>query len=146
MTNDKPFDYAAFWQRVSAYLLDSVFLAGFCLFMCGPIALVYCHVPRLLRVLGLPCLFLLVFPAIYFAAFESSKYQATPGKIALGIIVTDLKGERISFGQAVARTLARALSGWLTLNIGYVIAAFTKKKQGLHDLIAATIVLKKVRG
>ena len=73
---------------------------------------------------------------------ESSANQATVGKMALGIQVTDLQGNRISFGRALGRTLAKILSG-LILLIGYIMAAFTEKKQGLHDMIAGTLVVKK---
>lgn len=78
----------------------------------------------------------------YFAAMESSKYQGTVGKIAMGIKVTDLNGNRISFGKAFLRYVGRIISGMI-LYIGYLMAAFTDKKQALHDMIAGTLVLKK---
>lgn len=79
---------------------------------------------------------------LYFAFMESSKYQATLGKMALGVVVTDLDGSRITFGRAAGRNLGKVLSG-LILMIGYIMAAFTGKKQALHDLMAGTLVLKK---
>ncbi len=78
---------------------------------------------------------------LYFALFESSHRQATPGKMLLGIFVTDEQGRRISFGRAVGRNLARMLSKmfcWL----GYLLALFTERTQALHDLIASTLVLE----
>ena len=78
----------------------------------------------------------------YFAYFESSAKQATFGKQALGLIVTDMNGERITFGKAVIRYFAKFLSA-LILMIGYIMQPFTEKKQALHDMIAGTLVFKK---
>jgi len=77
----------------------------------------------------------------YFVGFESSAYQATPGKMALGLIVTDTDGRRISPMRAVGRYFAKILSG-LILLIGFIMVAFTERKQGLHDMIASTLVVK----
>ena len=64
------------------------------------------------------------------------------GKKALGIIVTDISGQRISFGRATGRYFAKQLSTIILL-IGYIMAAFTEKKQALHDMMAGTLVIKK---
>ncbi len=72
---------------------------------------------------------------------ESSVRQATVGKLAMGIIVTDLNGGRITVVAALLRYVGRFVSA-LVLMIGYIMAAFTEKKQGLHDIIASTLVLK----
>jgi len=60
----------------------------------------------------------------------------------VGLIVTDLKGQRITFARASGRFLGRLLSQ-IPLFLGYVLAGFTAKKQALHDLLASTLVLKK---
>jgi uncharacterized RDD family membrane protein YckC len=78
----------------------------------------------------------------YFALMESSKAQASVGKMALGIKVTDTEGQRISFGKAFLRSIGKIVSGMI-MYIGYIMAAFTDKKQGLHDMIANTLVVKK---
>ncbi|MCQ6275087.1 RDD family protein [Bacillus sp. V3B] len=78
----------------------------------------------------------------YFAGLHASKWQGTLGKKMLGLKVTDLTGNRISFWRAFGRYLAMAFLSGILL-IGYIIAAFTEKKQGLHDLIAGTLVVKK---
>jgi uncharacterized RDD family membrane protein YckC len=78
---------------------------------------------------------------LYFALSESSPKQATLGKQALGIIVTDIYGKRISFGRATVRYFSKWISGIII--IGYVIAAFTDKRQALHDMIAGTVVFNK---
>jgi uncharacterized RDD family membrane protein YckC len=75
----------------------------------------------------------------YFSWMESSKFQATLGKMAMGIVVTDTNGQRISFGRATGRYFAKYISGFL-LAIGYIMAAFTERKQALHDMIAGTVV------
>jgi uncharacterized RDD family membrane protein YckC len=81
----------------------------------------------------------------YFSYMESSASQATLGKMLLGIKVTDLDGNRISFGKALLRTVAKILSSVILL-IGYIMAAFTARKQALHDMIAGTLVVKGKAG
>jgi uncharacterized RDD family membrane protein YckC len=78
---------------------------------------------------------------IYEAALESSSYQATLGKMALGLKVTDLEGRRISFARATGRHFAKILSG-LMFFIGFIMAGFTQRKQALHDMIAGTLVVR----
>jgi len=77
---------------------------------------------------------------LYFSWFESSSYQATPGKMAVGMKVVDLNGERISFGKAIARNILKIISG-LILGLGYAIIGFSEKRQGLHDIIVGTTVV-----
>lgn len=79
---------------------------------------------------------------LYYALFESSERQATPGKMALGIKVTNLQGNRISFLNATGRYFGKIISG-LLFGFGYIMILFTEKKQGLHDLMAGTLVVKK---
>lgn len=79
---------------------------------------------------------------LYFALMESSKYQATLGKMALGIKVVGKEGARISFARATGRFFAKALS-YLILYIGFIMAGFTNRKRALHDLISETYVVKK---
>jgi len=76
---------------------------------------------------------------LYFAGLESSAWQATLGKKALGMYVTDLGGARIGFLRATGRYFAKILSA-LILLIGYFMAAFTVRKQALHDKMAGTLV------
>ena len=78
---------------------------------------------------------------LYFALLESSARGATLGKMALSMRVTDLEGRRISFMRATGRYFAKYLSGMI-LAIGYIMAAFTAKKQALHDMLAGTLVAK----
>jgi uncharacterized RDD family membrane protein YckC len=78
---------------------------------------------------------------IYEAAMESSARQATLGKMALGLKVTDLEGRRISLARATGRHFAKYVSGMILL-IGYIMAGFTERKQALHDMIAGTLVIR----
>jgi uncharacterized RDD family membrane protein YckC len=79
---------------------------------------------------------------LYFTLMESSKYQATVGKLALGLIVTDINGGKLDFVKALIRNVSKIVSTIILL-IGYIMAAFTEKKQALHDIIAGTLVVKK---
>jgi len=78
---------------------------------------------------------------LYYAFFESNEKQATPGKMAMGLRVTNMNGGRLSFLHALGRNAAKIISQ-LILMIGYIMAAFTSKKQALHDMIAKTFVIK----
>lgn len=89
--------------------------------------------------LGIPSIIVGIW--LYFALQESSQHQATIGKRAMKIYVTDIQGQRISFGQATGRYFSKILSDILC--IGYLMVAFTDKKQGLHDMIASTLVQRR---
>ena len=80
--------------------------------------------------------------AAYYAFFHASSAQATLGKMAVGIKVVRTDGSRISLMRGIGRYFASLLSG-LILGIGYLMAAFTEKKQGLHDIICDTFVVDK---
>jgi uncharacterized RDD family membrane protein YckC len=143
--------YAGFWLRAVAFLIDFTLLAIFTgVAILGPLisrGAIPADNPGFLRtapakqVLAIQLLFDMAY-WLYFASFESSLWQATPGKRAVGLIVTDLKGQRITFARASGRFLGRLLSQ-IPLFLGYVLAGFTAKKQALHDLLASTLVLKK---
>ncbi len=84
----------------------------------------------------------IITPWLYFSLLESSPKQATAGKMAIGIIVTDLQGNRISFGRATGRYFAKIVSA-IIIFIGYIMAGFTQKKQALHDMISGCLVINK---
>ncbi|MDD1665509.1 MAG: RDD family protein [Methanomicrobiales archaeon] len=81
---------------------------------------------------------------VYFAYLESSQRQATFGKAALGLMVIDGGGHRISFARATGRWLGKLIS-WVIFGIGFYLIGFTEKKQGLHDIIADTCVVYRNR-
>jgi uncharacterized RDD family membrane protein YckC len=145
--------YSGFWLRVGAYFIDWIILSianTIVQFILGAmsansISSVKELDQNLLAQVAVVLPFLLasiIVSWLYYALMESSKYQGTLGKMALGIKVTDLNGQKISFGRATGRYFAKILST-LTLSIGYIMVAFTEKKQGLHDLIAKTLVINK---
>ncbi|HEX5422129.1 MAG TPA: RDD family protein, partial [Candidatus Acidoferrales bacterium] len=70
-------------------------------------------------------------------------YQGTPGKLALGLFVTDMEGKRVTFARASGRFFAKIITGLIPLFIGYIMAGFTAKKQALHDMIASCLVLRR---
>ncbi len=147
--NESHYTYAGFWLRAVAFIIDGVVVAIPAVIL-G--ALFSAILPAILRpdsvetILEISTLLLyvsyfLIF-WLYFTKMESSKRQATYGKKWLGLKVTDMNGQRISFGRANKRFWAKFLSG-LILNIGFMMAGFTAQKQALHDMIAKTLVLKK---
>ncbi|MUG96832.1 RDD family protein [Scytonema sp. UIC 10036] len=79
---------------------------------------------------------------LWYALWESSAKQATPGKMIVGIMITDLNSNRISFARATGRFFGKIISAF-SLGIGFLIAVFTEKKQALHDIMAGTLVVKK---
>ena len=62
----------------------------------------------------------------------------------LNLKVTDMTGEPISFGRASGRFFARIITHMIPLEIGFILAGFTEKKQAIHDMIASCLVLRKV--
>jgi len=155
-----PSPYAGFWLRVVAYIIDGLiigvifgvlFLIGIAFVGIGSMETMARGMhngdaePPVALVLMLIFIFFLSIVAswIYYAYLESSPNQGTLGKMALGLIVTDVQGRRISFGHATGRFFAKIITGLIPLGIGYMMAGFTEKKQALHDMIAATLVLRK---
>jgi uncharacterized RDD family membrane protein YckC len=139
-------NYAGFGRRFVAYLIDSILMAVIFLpvgFAFGAfIGLSGLEGDELVSVAasGLINLFSLIVTWLYSAILESSVWQATLRKRVLGIRVTDLSGNRISFGKATGRHFAKYLSSLVCL-IGFIMAAFTEKKQALHDMLANTLVV-----
>jgi uncharacterized RDD family membrane protein YckC len=142
--------YSGFWRRSAAFMIDYVVM--FVLGRVGAIGLAVAFMlvgdsgVNLRSSVSLPVVVTVAVVAVlgiyiaYYAGMESSAAQATLGKMAVGIKVCDLQGRRITFGRAVGRFFAKGLSG-LLLGVGYLMVAFTEKKQGLHDLMVGTIVV-----
>ncbi len=140
--------YAGFWMRFAAALLDFFAVTLFLLvfgFLVDFGLLALSHIAPVAGDEILDRVFSLILLLSiwgYFGAWESSRLQATPGKLALGMRVVDLHGERVSLSRALLRNLAKLISN-LTCLIGYVMAGVTSRKQGLHDLIAGCLVIEK---
>ena len=141
--------YGGFWLRFVAYIIDAIVM----------VAVQYV----ILMVLGLDealtggfseetatlsagqsltaNVISIVLGWLYFAVLESGSWQATLGKKALGMVVTDVDGQRISFLRATGRYFGKIVSSIILL-IGFIMIAFTERKQGLHDMMAGTLVVK----
>lgn len=132
--------YAGFWRRVGAYLIDYALFVLAAIALGVALGLTGFWSPRIeiISQLGMVAAYWL-----YATVMQSSTPQATLGKLALRIKVTDYQGERIGFGRANGRFFASILSS-LTLGIGYVMAGFTRRRQALHDIVAGTLVVKNV--
>jgi uncharacterized RDD family membrane protein YckC len=128
--------YAGFWRRFAAYAIDYVLvlLGGIVL---GAVVIRAGIVEDGTQ--GRFTLWLLVGYFLYCTLLESSPWQATVGKRALGIKVTSRRGERIGYARAAARFGAKLLSV-LTMCLGYLLIVVTRRRQALHDLIAGTLV------
>ncbi len=142
--------YAGFWLRAVAYLIDSV-IVSLAVALAGsfnPSAFIIFPDPNAATRFALPQLtplaIALVIPIVwlYYAIFEASPWQATPGKRALKLYVTDINGRPLTFARATIRHFAKIISS-LTFLVGYVIAGFTERKQALHDIIARCLVLRR---
>lgn len=92
--------------------------------------------------LGIAWVVKTVVDVLYHSFLESSKFQGSFGKLALGLKVTDTSGAKLDFVKAFIRNICKIISGAI-LAIGYIMAGFTDKKQALHDMIASTLVVKK---
>lgn len=153
-------DYAGFWKRVAAYILDAIILflpnmlimnmmgdgpakaaakqaamsAG------GNMQAIQAAQLHYYSEMWPAYVLTLILGWLYFALLESSSWQATLGKLALGIRVTDLHGQRISVPRALGRYPAKILSA-IILGVGFLMAGWTQRKQALHDMIVGTLVL-----
>lgn len=160
--------YAGFWIRFGAWVIDSIILGIPLLFFSNIIFALFInsmefpdelltdpasiHALSDAEVLSLigpimiaffgtiaVCMFISLF---YYALLHASKWQATIGKKLLGLRVEDMKGNRISFWRSLGRYIVSSLLSGILL-IGFILAAFTEKKQALHDLIVGSVVVKK---
>jgi uncharacterized RDD family membrane protein YckC len=136
--------HPGFWLRFAAHFIDWIlaniigFSAGFVLGFAMGVAgetdeKVLNFMGSIVGVVGV---------WLYYALFESSSKQATPGKLACGFVVTDMNGNRISFGRATGRYFGKIISA-LILFIGFIMCAFTERKQCLHDMLAGCLMYKK---
>lgn len=153
-------EYVGFWLRFLALLIDNVVLGlGFVLIMIPLIFLTGLHevlgqfhpdeelndagIFALMGFVFLLATASLVLTWLYHALMESSEWQATLGKKALGLVVTDMSGQRVSFARSTGRHFGKIITNMVPLFIGYIMAGFTAKKQALHDMLAGCLVLRR---
>jgi len=154
-------NYGGFWLRFVALIIDSIIIGilqwiiilpilgfmGFTMFSAGNVdtsdpesAAGLAGV--ILAGVGMIWIVTFVLSVLYYSFMESSSYQGSVGKIALGLIVTDMNGNKLDFSKAFVRNLCKIISN-LSFLIGYIVALFTEKHQALHDILAGTLVLRK---
>ena len=150
--------YAGFWIRFVAILIDGAVLAIPSWILMGGMFGAFVHMGgirrgrtpdpsslmMLLPMMGGAWIAIGVGYWLYEALLTCSSKQGTLGKMALGLKVTDRDGRRLSFGRATGRHFAKVINQF-TLGIGWLIAGFTERKQGLHDFIAGTCVIRANR-
>ena len=144
------FSYAGFWKRVSALFLDSIVI--FFINLIIGLFLGFQHFINLYTFESTDTgdiMFIIIgllINCLYFVGMHTSNHQATLGKMALGIIVVDKKGKRITCGTSLLRFFAKNIVTSLTFvffGFGYFMAGWTRKKQALHDMMADTLVINK---
>ena len=138
-------EYAGFWKRLTAAVIDFavILLVGFGLAIIVPILIgPLVGLPDDIYIVSSVIVFWLIVPWLYYSLTERSSKQGTPGKTAMDIMVTDTEGKRISFGRATKRYWAKVISGMMLLS-GFMMIAFTGRKQGLHDIMAQCLVVAK---
>jgi uncharacterized RDD family membrane protein YckC len=131
-------NYGGFWIRFLAYLVDSLIVTV------GFVGIMLLLGAMGLELAGAEIIFL-VLSILYWALMQSSPRQATLGKELCGLKVGGPNGERLSVPRALGREAAKIISS-LTLLIGFIIAAFTRNKQALHDFVASTYVVRASEG
>lgn len=153
----RPLAYAGFWLRFVAWIIDTIILWIVSSFITLPIVaatglreMILNHPPQtpeeLIALMGTIwkiAILGLVIKWLYYALLESSAWQATIGKLTLGLKVTDMAGNRVSFGRATGRFFGKIISAFI-LMIGYIMAGFTAQKQALHDMMAGCLVMRKL--
>lgn len=157
------FLYGDFWPRLVAHVIDGLIMGIAVLGLFIPLVAVTgaaAHLrvledfPRrgspdpaiIMAILSLFFTFIgaaLLITWLYHAYFESSSWQATPGKRTMNLYVTDLSGQPITFLNATGRHFAKVITNLIPLLLGYIMAAFTERRQALHDMIAGTLVLRR---
>jgi uncharacterized RDD family membrane protein YckC len=152
-------NYAGFWLRLVAAIIDGIILSAtnWIIFAAVGISSVglfpfsgmqaddfdpAVFIAALSAMFGVAWFVGRAIDILYHSLMESSKFQGSVGKIALGIVVTDVNGAKLDFTKALVRNLCKIISGMI-LWIGYIMAGLTDKKQALHDMIAGTLVVKK---
>ena len=146
--------YAGFWKRTMAAIIDGIVLTlargivgGLVILMIHGIMNLF-NIPNESRML----VWLIAASAgalinfwgtwLYYCLMESSSSQATLGKMALGIKVVDYDGERVTFERLTARHFTKFIS-WIIIFVGFFMAGFSSRKQALHDIISSCLVVDK---
>lgn len=131
--------YAGFWRRFFAAALDGLLMQAGTLMFLLPLQSIDAVSQSEFNFLYFICV--IIFTWVYYSLMESSSLQATLGKMTFGIKVTDMEGNQINFLKATGRHFLKNISA-LVLFIGFIMAAFTDKKQALHDIISGCLIVR----
>jgi uncharacterized RDD family membrane protein YckC len=148
-------DYAGFWIRFVAYIIDEILIGIVSLIVILPFLLMAGvslatldeYDPSPVAIFSFIGAYLaaiitaLTIKWLYYAIMESNR-GATLGKMALRLRVTDMAGNRVTFARATGRWFGKILSA-LPLSVGFMMAGWTQQKQALHDILASTLVVRE---
>lgn len=144
---EQEYEYAGFWVRAGATIIDTILI----MLITYPLLFSiygweYFNVDQSGFIAG-PADFLVTWVLPTFAVIMFwLKKQATPGKLAVSARVVDARtGQTMSIGQSIGRYFAYFVSA-LPLGLGYIWVAFDSKKQGWHDKLAGTVVIRPKNG
>lgn len=141
--------YPGFWLRFKAAILDAAIAGGVTL------NLLFARLVWLLlpgdhssplaeKLIASWWIYAWILPCwwLYGAVMESSGRQATLGKLACALIVTDLDQQRLSLLRALGRNFAKVIS-LAVLGLGFLTPVFSGKKQQLQDIMAGCLVIQR---
>lgn len=141
--------YSGFWVRGAAHIIDGLVLTIISMIIIMPLGFLIGFTSAMSESKFMEFMGQVIMTIIGFAIswayyiFMTHKFQATLGKMAVGAKVLDANGQRLSLGKIVLReTIGKFVSGMI-MGIGYLMVAFTSKKQGLHDMMAGSVVVYK---
>jgi len=134
--------YGGFWLRFLAMIIDGIILLVIGMGISS--AILFFNLLTMSEEVAelLYYSVVLILALFYYIFLESSSLQATIGKWMLGMKVTTLDGKRIGIGRAIGRLFGKYISA-IPFYIGYLMTAFTSKKQALHDMMAGCVIVRK---
>ncbi len=148
------YKFAGFWRRLGAYTVDGtiIFFTFIVLFVIATLAFFFGAISgnskdfiadlsdpeRFSSIIILIWIFFISLYIAYFTYFHGTTGR-TPGKMLFGLQVISADGTPISFGIAFLRAVGYLVS--IIIFLGFIWAAFDKRKQGWHDKIAGTVVI-----
>jgi uncharacterized RDD family membrane protein YckC len=137
-------EYAGFWIRFGALMIDLVIMV---IVIFAPLMVIYGEDYLLgeQTVRGFWDVFLNYIVPFITTIWFWMNYAGTPGKMATQLKIVDaVTGDKLSLGQAIGRYFAY-IPATLPLGLGLIWVGVDKKKQGWHDKLAGTVVIKTNR-
>lgn len=129
--------YAGFWIRLLASIIDMIIVALIAYILFGSEAVQVSNGQFNVQLTGWKVLIPILYTLIFWI-----RLSTTPGKMILGLIIVDKEGKKINRLKSILRYLGYMIST-IVIFLGFIWIAFDKKKQGRHDKIASTYVIKK---